>query len=216
MATNQNIEISGEISRRMSVMGFVCACMVVAIHCTPWDLSRVLAASTDIACVSWQWWVVNLFLGDGLCRVAVPFFFVASGFFLAGRFGEEGWYAKVVNKRIKTLVVPFVIWAVIGVVFDWSLRIAVQTVLRGAEFGRDPFENGIFPALVYVLGFDLTRINIGPIWYLRMLFLLVLASPLIYWGIRRVGIVLPVILFCIYGVYDTTIHMSDFWEYLLR
>ena len=106
------IEITRETSRRLAVMGFLCACMIVLIHCT---------TRPSLDPNQWQWWVVNLFGADGFCRIAVPYFFVASGFFLVGKIHEGGWYFTAVKKRIRTLLIPFVVWAFIGIAFDWGM-----------------------------------------------------------------------------------------------
>ena len=197
------ISISKETSRRMAVMSFVCACLIVLIHCTP---------APDKS--TWQWWVANLLGANGLCRIAVPWFFVASGFFLAGRFGESSWYSNAVKKRVRTLLVPFVIWAMIGLLFHWLMWYGIQKA--GYVCGvQNPMANGILPGLVGALGFDPSRMNIGPIWYLRMLFALVLVSPLICWATLRFRCAVPVVLLLGYGVYDSVVHFTDFWEYVI-
>lgn len=197
------ISISKETSRRMAVMSFVCACLIVLIHCTP---------SPDKS--TWQWWVANLLGADGLCRIAVPWFFVASGFFLAGRYGEPSWYPNAVKKRIRTLLVPFVAWAMIGLLFNWLMWYGIQKAGYVCGF-QNPMANGILHGLVGALGFDPFKMNIGPIWYLRMLFLLVLASPLICWSVLRLRWAVPLLLFVGYGIYDSVVHLSDFWEYVI-
>ena len=191
------------LSLRMAVMSFICACMIVAIHCTPNPPSG-----------HWQWWVANLIGADGLCRIAVPWFFVASGFFIAGRVEEDGWYSKAISKRVRTLLVPFVAWAIIGLAFNWCVWYGIQKV--GYACGvKNPLDDGLFLGVIRVLGFDVDRMNIGPIWYLRALFLLAIVSPVICWGVRKFRLLLPSALFIMYGIYDTTIHFADFWEYVL-
>lgn len=196
------VTISKETSRRMAVMSFVCACMIVAIHCTP-------CPPLD----SWQWWIANLLGADGLCRIAVPWFFVASGFFFAGHFGEDEWYGYEVLKRVKTLIIPFVLWALIGILFAWCMWYGIQKAGYACNV-RNPFENGVGAGIAYALGFDVARMNIGPIWYLRMLFVLVVLSPVLYWCLRRSGYLLLVVVSACYGIYDTFVHFSDFWEYV--
>lgn len=197
------ISIDKELSRRMSVMSFICACMVVIIHCTPHPNSG-----------SSQWWLVNLLGGDGLCRIAVPWFFLASGFFLGGCLNEEGWYKKAVIKRVHSLLVPFVIWGIIGLLVSFCMWYGILCV--GYKSQRlNPFSAGVVNAIVTSLGFNLDKINIGPIWYLRMLFILVLISPIISKGIKKFKCWLPIILFIIYGIYDTVYHFSNFWEYVI-
>ena len=158
--------IGRDLSRRMAGMSFICACMIVAIHSTP-----------NPPLDNCEWWVANLIGADGLCRIAVPWFFLASGFFLAGRVEEDGWYSKAIHKRIRTLLVPFVIWAMIGLAFNWCMWYGIQKA--GYTCGvQNPMDDGLLMGLIRVLGFDANRMNIGPIWYLRMLFLLVIISPM--------------------------------------
>ena len=97
------MKITPELSRRMATMSSICACLIVVIHATP---------KPDI--LTWQWWIVSLLCKEGLCRIAVPWFFLASGFFLAGHFGEECWYRQEIKKRVMSLVVPFFAWTLIG------------------------------------------------------------------------------------------------------
>ena len=52
-------------------MSIVCAAMVVVIHCRP---------AFEVGSVGW--WVKQM-LEAGVCHVAVPFFFVVSGYFLS-------------------------------------------------------------------------------------------------------------------------------------
>ena len=46
----------------------------------------------------------------GLGKIAVPFFFLASGYFLAGHLDEDGWYGRKVKKRVFSLVIPLLLW----------------------------------------------------------------------------------------------------------
>ena len=158
--------------------------------------------------------MANLLGANGLCRIAVPWFFVASGFFLAGRAGEPSWYSNAVRKRVRTLLVPFAIWAIIGLLFHWLMWYGIQKA--GYVCGvQNPMGNGILPGLIGALGFDPSKINIGPIWYLRMLFALILVSPVICWATLRFGCAVSFVLLIGYGVYDTVVHFSDFWEYVI-
>ena len=122
--------------------------------------------------------------GDGLCRIAVPWFFIASGYFIAGRFGESGWYGRAVSKRLRTLLVPFALWAVIGVIVKFCVWYGARMYGYACGF-ENPFAIGVFGALSRALGFDLQHVDIGIIWYLRMLFALVVISPMIY--VIRIG-----------------------------
>ncbi|MGN0885957.1 MAG: acyltransferase family protein [Candidatus Spyradenecus sp.] len=145
-------------------MSFCCACLVVFIHIYP--------------CFEpggWQWWI-HQFIVNGITRVAVPYFFLASGFFLAGHVGEQAWWRREVGKRVFSVLVPcyltILFWAVlkIGLAFVSPptaglpfLELLAQTINWKSTTGLYPFA---FPELY-------------SLWFLRTLFVFVLASPLI-------------------------------------
>ena len=85
------------LSNKIANMGFVCACLVVLIH------------SPMFGNVGF----VTYLLKNFLVRIAVPAFFMISGFLLARHCGEEGWYCREVCKRVKTLLVPLWCWCLI-------------------------------------------------------------------------------------------------------
>ena len=124
---------------------------------------------------------VRMLLRD-LCRFAVPYFFLVSGFFLAGHAGEPGWWRRETLKRMRTVLVPYLAWslafgafmlaAVAGPelcrthAFDWSAWWqAKRFLLMGLDL-REP------PLLL-------------PLWYLRTLLLLVLISPVLFGLVRK-------------------------------
>lgn len=66
-------------------------------------------------------WVLELktFFSEGLCRVAVPAFFFISGYYFYKSFDKWNiniWFEKI-NKRIRTLLVPYILWNLISLLF---------------------------------------------------------------------------------------------------
>lgn len=94
---NSVINISAERSKNFAVMSFVCAVLIVYLH-------TGCAAKNEIALGLLHKTI------SSLCRIAIPWFFFASGFFLAKHIGEKGWWHNAIRKRIRTLLVPFWIW----------------------------------------------------------------------------------------------------------
>ena len=168
-------------------MGIVCAFMVLFIH---------LPCGKDATALT-KW--IHSFFSHGVGKMAVPFFFVASGYLLAGHFGEDGWWRKAVKKRFRTLWVPMVVWC--SLYFLWT-RIALPVtanLLAGNPFWADV---GIIPTWT-----DLTRIlsahpfyepYLGVLWFVRMLFILVLFSPILKkfatpWGVASLYVLLAIV-----------------------
>ena len=156
------MKISQELSNKFANMSFVCACLVVLIHC-------YLPSPKGSAI----WWFTETIGGGarwtgGLVRIAVPFFFLASGFFLAGETDRPNWWREAVMKRIRTLIIPF---------FFWSAVLAMLT------FGFRCFLRGEIPnisLLQNAFGLELYGLPLHwPLWFVKCLFLLVLSSFLI-------------------------------------
>lgn len=78
-----------------------CALLVVSIHCGFGSFDNGLG-----------WWIHQVF-SSGYSAIAVPFFFVASGFFLAAHINEKRWWKTEVVKRARSLAIPFFCWAIL-------------------------------------------------------------------------------------------------------
>lgn len=158
-------------STKISKISLICAFFVVCIHCRP---VGTLGGFT--------WWVNEIF-NRGICFIAVPFFFIVSGFFLAKHIHENHWWKHEVNKRIKSLLIPYVSWSILyflytilliliaNIIANTSLLRNFPTSLNGwlRILGLDPF---CYPYLV-------------PLWFVRCLFLFVLISPIIAWIVKK-------------------------------
>lgn len=158
------MQISKEASQRIRNMSVVCAMLVVAIH---------IGWPHDEICFTW--FVYN-FITCGIARIAVPFFFVVSGYFLSAHFQEEGWYCKEVGKRIYSLVIPFFLWGVVAFVSVMPLSI-IADLIAHRPFGTNiQLGDGRW---IHMLGFDVDRTpGLTPLWYVRCLFFFVLFAPM--------------------------------------
>ena len=159
--------IDEDLSSRFAKMGFLSAVCIVYLHTGCASDGEVVGG-------------VLHHMIETFCRVAIPWFFYAAGFFLAGHIGENGWYKKEVFKRFKTLLVPFWIWSSI-ICIIWVL-IAVVIRLIGYQYhGMNAFEWITPTGILRVLGIDPLH-NVPTMWFLRTLFLLVCLSPIVYRG----------------------------------
>lgn len=180
------MNISEDISAKFANMGFVCVCLVVLmhVHC-PWE-------------------------GGGINQLAVPFFFVMSGFFLAAHVDEKGWYARALRKRLRSLVVPLFIWCVLWAFFTIPLAVALNM-----RSGRELYANLLtgWGAFRY-LALDITRTPaLGPLWYVRCLFLFVIISPVIVWLIKRTHFLCLLIFGGMYIAYSRLCGNVSFFSY---
>ena len=165
--------VSAETSQKIKNMSIVCALFVVTIH---------VSWARESVCLTW---LINELVAQGIARIAVPFFFVISGYFLAAHFDEEGWWSHETKKRVRSLVVPFFLWNILA-----FLMYLPQSLLKD-YVEQEPIGSYITQNWLWtrVLGFDLSTTPLdGPTWYMRCLFFFVLLSPLFKIGIRRLRI----------------------------
>ena len=81
---------------------FICAIMVVSIHVVPFGLND------SGICV-----LLNNGIKNYFARIAVPFFFVASGFFLYRKSGYNDFSIEVTKKYVLKLLRLYIIWSII-------------------------------------------------------------------------------------------------------
>ena len=158
---------SSLLSNDFAKMSFISAVMIVYLHTGGAANNEVLLG-----------WVNKAIFA--LCRIAIPWFFFASGFFLAKHIGEDGWWRSAIKKRIRTLIIPFWIWGTIIFLFYCSIGVAVH-IFNYQYNGINTLEWLSVKGLMRVVGLDYTG-NMPTMWYLRSLFILVVLSPLVYRG----------------------------------
>lgn len=119
----------------------------------------------------WGQWNPNSISGfieggiSTLTEVAVPLFFTISGFFFFSKtYYPLNSYLKMITKKIKSLIIPFLIWNFVG-----ALILIVTH--------KFTYENSLFDYFVTLLRSDWY----GPLWYIRTLVIFMLAYPSYGW-----------------------------------
>ena len=175
-------------SNKIKNMGIVCAMLVVFIH-----------VGKPSVVGSPGWWLYQ-FTAEGVSRIAVPFFFLCSGYFLANHFSDRGWYASEVGKRIRTLLVPYLLWSLLFYLFVLCMfLISPDNPAYWSPMLKKPISSHI------MLAFGLSPGKLPllyPLWYLRFLFLLVLLSPMFAFAAKHAKAFLLVILAALYLAFN--------------
>ena len=145
------------------------------------------------------WWMYQ-FTAEGVSRIAVPFFFICSGYFLSKHFADKCWYSAEVRKRIKTLLTPYVLWSLIFYLFISALyMIAPDSPVCYRIAQKMP----VFSRILLAFGLSPEKLPmLYPLWYLRFLFVMVLVSPVFSAGYKHFKSSLLIFLAALYLTFN--------------
>lgn len=196
----------------IDILRFPLTIMVIFIHMNP-KVINLLDSDIELLSGKGIYNIVGISFSHVLPTVAVPSFFLISGYLFFLNFQHWSWerYKRKLQSRVQTLFVPYILWNALPFLF------AIVTVLASVILNKLPIEvmqdfvqdNGwhIFydcsewdSLCVNWLGesvamkgpYDL------PLWFLRDLIFITLLSPIIYISIRRLGLSVIIFLFCAY------------------
>ncbi len=160
--------LSVETSAKIANMGIFCAFLVLFIH--------LPITGRDPILHHFAW-----YFSRGLGKIAVPFFFTVSGYLLAGRFLGEHWYQNAVAKRAWTLLFPMILWSLINYfVFDHGVYALAENISLDKPWWDNLFMAPDLRTLARLFAIHpFVQPYLGACWFLRVLFILVLFSPLL-------------------------------------
>ena len=159
--------ISRENSLKISLLSFIAAVMVVFIH---------LPVTREIGFSMW----FQDFFGSKIPSVAVPFFFVVSGYLLINSMESQGGsYYIQLKKRVRTLLVPYLFWCLV-----FGLQANLSALLSNLLYHYSLMRH-IDLNPIHIFGLDFTMNPPLPLWFLRALMLYVIVSPFLLWVAHR-------------------------------
>ena len=127
------------------------------------------------------------FVFSTFTRVAVPVFFVISGYLLFKHYN-----ISKIARRTRTVFVPFLLWSII--------TIAVFAFLQHVPFLSSYFNNQFQLTFESVFTRTFIKPLNGALWFLRDLYILVLISPII-WRINQNKFCSHVVLLCLFIIW---------------
>ena len=172
-----------EVSSRIEILRFPLIVGVVFIHNYSTSV-HMDHGSIGVTHASALVEFVRFFISQGVARIAVPLFFLMSGYlFFLGGWSREKYISKL-KRRIHTLLIPFLFWNIITLVVFAIGESIPQTKMY--------FSNNVWPP---VLSFSLLN-------YINALFGITVQYPISYqfWFIRdlmTLVILVPVIHFLV-------------------
>lgn len=169
-------KMTAYMSDKLRVLSFLSIILVIYIH-------MFYTEGTDMPGLN----IVESFWGQGICLLAVPLFFVISGylFFLRCPNGVNSIWPKI-RKRGKTLLMPYLLMNTVALLFYIVLNLIIDRVsalsnVVNFRILQSMQEIGVGKAL---LGFYWTDPVAFQLWFVRDLMVVVLFSPAIYYLLK--------------------------------
>jgi surface polysaccharide O-acyltransferase-like enzyme len=178
------------LSDKLRIISLLLMILVVFLH--SYNLT-VRFNTADINFEGRYNFFIQNFFGKGITYVAVPFFFLISGYLFFLKFnGTMAEFAQKYRKRAKTLFLPYLAWSAWGLFFYFALQQIPQsknffTHELIADYSISKFLDTLF---IHPIPYQL--------WFIRDLMILVLISPLIYGAIKYLRALFIVILFTLW------------------
>lgn len=194
------------------LLRFPLALAVIFIHMSP-ETFCLAEASFPLLSGQGLYNVVAISLSNVICQIAVPVFFVISGYLFFRNLYVWSWdgYMGKIKSRTRTLVVPYLLWNILAYGMAISKRM-VGVFAQKATW--DDVVNYIYEKNWHVLYdgvvWDTARMDIlgnnlfttGPIdvplWFLRDLIVVSFMAPVVYFFIKKARIYAILVLFVAY------------------
>ncbi len=159
-------------SQKISRIQFVCSVLIVILHSN--NINGYNLISDGTVASRFVLGVEEFISVLGHC--AVPTFFTISAFLFFRCFDLKSYKVKI-HKRIKTLLVPYLIWNTIGVIF-FAVLTNLPFVARHMNQGRVDLN----PIDLIV---DVVLSTYTPLWYVRNLMVYFVIAPIMYILVRK-------------------------------
>lgn len=126
---------------------------------------------------------IQLIISGQVTRIAVPLFFLISGYLYFRNFrGQIFHFWKIkLKKRIYSILIPYLIFSILGFCFIFCVDIFFPN--------RIEYDNSI-PHILYTI--FLHPVGTYQLWFLRDLFIIVLFSPVIYYLLKYLKIIIVI------------------------
>ena len=189
------------LSKKITYLSFYAIIGVVYCHAYNY-YNRFLQPTTILAEGMTPGAMLQFFISNGLVRFGVPLFFCFSGYLFFCNWDFK-WkeYLQKIGKRIRTLVIPYLIWTILagGLLYSVYRVVGVErySIVKekvGALLEYDP--------LTWLLSSPAFQL-----WYVLDLLKLVIISPVIYWLLKKCKL-LPVIIFGVFWVFELTFFIN--------
>lgn len=146
---------------------------------------------------------LRVFGSKALPLIAVPIFYIMSGYLFFSRMPDWDWnlYGQKLRRRVRTLLLPYLGWNIFHIVhLSWPTLMKVFSGQRsvdalwallhklgGFRMFFDSHLNRPVPTNIFGIPMESTGPVLMPLWFMRDLMIVLLFAPVLYWLLRRFG-----------------------------
>lgn len=168
-----------EFSDLIRVLRFPLCVMVLLIHSHFESIKVLSGEEIHFDLVSYPLFAnVSFFISELLCRVAVPTFFIFSGYLFFGKsetFTRHDYITKL-KSRAKSLLLPLIFWNLVFI-----LMLYIKQTFVGAGEHKLVVDYSLKDWILVFVNQNSSGLPINtPLWFVRDLIAMVLISPIIY------------------------------------
>lgn len=170
------------LSQKLRVLSFMAIVLIVYLHT---NFSMVTGSFIAI---------VSGYITQQLTRVSVPLFYIISGF-LFFRNCEQfnlDFYSRKMVSRIRTLLIPFLLWSLWGLLFVWCMQL-----LKPDSFSSVG-DVSAFSVSRLLFSWLWQPIGAYQLWFIRDLFICFALSPLLFFALKIFRELFVYVLFLVY------------------
>lgn len=180
--------MSQYLSSKITILNTILILMVVFIHSAYEEADEYIIAS----------WIQR-FIGQGVCRIANCMFFLISGYLLVRSVTSIKSLFFKQHRRIRTLVIPYVLWNIIFILW--------YVILNEIPIISSHINNSIIASfkdknLIDTISIIFFKPAAFQLWFLRDLIFMTIISPIIYLLTKfnvYISILLCLLCICIYS-----------------
>ena len=167
------MSINKTLSDKIRGISFLCSMLVILLHA--YDVNLWNASG------QYAHYVVTI-ISYGVCGIAVPYFFIVSGWLFTHQYDSGISYGNLMKKRLKTLGIPYIYWCLI-----YTFTLVLFTIYGNKLAGRPLTKETslVVPLYSWKNPFRILGLNLfyypanATLWYVRNLLLLMLFSPIL-------------------------------------
>ncbi len=178
-----------ERNNKITNSQFILCVLIVFIHSS--CLFMHVPGNPDLQMIFGANWAsfIQLFIGEGICRIAVPLFMVISGYLFYLTF-DGSWksYGNKLKRRVFSLVIPYLFWSTLTFVAFFC----AQRFLGLGDFFVT--RNGSNINLWHLFDNIVVNSYDSPLWFCRYLIVLAVLSIIVYWPLKKCPIVVFIVL----------------------